>query len=616
MAPTRTDEGRLPGLYLGATQSYCGLGNKLGRLVVFPAILPRGLSIDRPPAVHQTELERHRWRVLSLTSIGMFMGPLDSTIVSVALPAMGPSLRLSYSEALWVQAAYLLVVSIFLIPIGRLADARGRMRFYLVGTAVFGIFSMVCAVSPTGTFLIVARCFQGLGAAFMAATSVALVTAVFPPQERGRALGLNVMAGYLGLTAGPVLGGLIVTHFGWRWIFFINVPIAIATLANGWFLLGAERRDRAAARAVARPAAPGAAGADGRPGGGPPPSVAGSAGYPPGAAGPAAPPNEGAGRSIDWPGAVLLGLGLVSLLVPLTLVPFWGWDSARTIGMLVAAVVLLVAFAFVEDRARHPLLDLDLVRKNHVFAAGTFAALLNYAAVFGITILTAVYLEVVEGYSAQRAGLLLLVQPVFMAALSPLFGRLSDRIGSRILATGGMLLGALGIVQLAILPAGAHPFRVVLALGTIGVGMAAFSSPNTSSVMGSVKRSQLSLASGFLGTMRSVGQGLSVGLLGAIAASGLGPIGARVIFLGEEASRAAASSFADGYRSCYVRGSGTSGAGGGRVAGPWQARRGGGSPWLIRSLMTARVRSASARPSIPAGSPCRSGSCSTVPGES
>jgi MFS family permease len=245
---------------------------------------------------------------------------------------------------------------------------------------------------------------------------------------------------------------------------------------------------------------------------------------------------------------MLLGLGLVCLLVPLTLVPFWGWDGVRTIGLLVAAVILLAAFALVEDRVDHPLLDLDLVRKNHVFAAGTFAALLNYAAVFGITILTAVYLEVVEGYSAQRAGLLLLVQPIFMAALSPPFGRLSDRIGSRILATGGMLLSGLGIAQLAILPAGAHPFRVVLALGTIGVGMAAFSSPNTSSVMGSVRRSQLSLASGFLGTMRSVGQGLSVGLLGAIAASGLGPTGARVIFLGEEASQAAASSFSSGYR--------------------------------------------------------------------
>ena len=474
-------------------------------------------STTIPP---QSELVQHRWRVLSLTSIGAFMGPLDSTIVSVALPRMGNALTLSYSEALWVQAAYLLVMSILLIPIGRIADARGRMRFYLAGTAGFGIFSMICAVSPNGTFLIIARCFQGLGAACLVATSAALVTAVFPPQERGRALGLNVMATYIGLTAGPVIGGLIVSHTSWRWIFFINVPIAIATLVNGWFLLGAENRDRKAARS----------GGD---------ASSGAAARP-------------AGQSIpgrmDWPGAILLGLGLVSLLVPLTLVPFWGWDSIRTIGLLVSAVVLVVAFVVVEDRVKDPLLNLDLVRKNRAFAAGTFAALLNYAGVFAVTILTSVYLQVVEGHTPQQAGLLLLVSPVLMAALSPVFGRLSDRVGSRVLASGGMVLCALGIAQLAIMPRGLHPFYVILALGTIGVGMAMFSSPNTSAVMGSVARDQLSLASGFLGTMRSLGQGLSVGLLGGIAASGLGAVGARVIFLGQEASQAAAASYSDGYR--------------------------------------------------------------------
>jgi MFS family permease len=406
------------------------------------------------------------------------------------------------------------------------------MRFYLAGTAAFGIFSVICGLSPNGAFLIVARCFQAVGAACLVATSAALVTAVFPPQERGRALGLNVMATYLGLTAGPVIGGLIVSHASWRWIFFINVPIALATLGNGWFLLGAEKRDRKAdglvdnvpAEPLATPRA-----ATGRTG---PPSVPGR---------------------VDWLGAILLGLGLVCLLVPLTLVPFWGWASVRTIGLLAAAVALIGAFIIVEDRAPAPLLDLDLVRKNHAFAAGTFAALLNYAGVFAVIILTSVYLQVVEGYTPQQAGLLLLVEPVLMAGLSPLFGRLSDRIGSRVLASGGMIFCAGGILQLGIMPAGVHPYHVVLALGTLGVGMAMFSSPNTSAVMGSVKRHQLSLASGFLGTMRSLGQGLSVGLLGAIAASGLGAVGARVIFLGEKASQAAATSFSDGYRNAmYV----------------------------------------------------------------
>lgn len=491
------------------------------------------MDADRPQTLSESELSRHRWRVLSLTSIGAFMGPLDSTIISVSLPKMGESLNLSYSEALWVQAAYLLVLSMLLIPIGRIADARGRMRFYLAGTAAFGVFSVICGLSPNGAFLIAARCFQAAGAACLVATSAALVTAVFPPQERGRALGLNVMATYLGLTAGPVIGGLIVSHASWRWIFLINVPIAIATLANGWFLLGAEKRDRMTAGGFENVPAER------------PPANRGAV------TGRVGPPSASA--RVDWLGAILLGLGLVCLLVPLTLVPFWGWASVRTIGLLAAAVVLIGALVFVEDRVSAPLLDLDLIRKNHAFAAGTFAALLNYAGVFAITVLTSVYLQVVEGYTPQQAGLLLLVEPVLMAGLSPLFGRLSDRIGSRVLASGGMVFCAGGILQLSIMPAGVHPYHVVLALGTVGVGMAMFSSPNTSAVMGSVKRHQLSLASGFLGTMRSLGQGLSVGLLGAIAASGLGAAGARVIFLGEKASQAAASSFSDGYRSAmYV----------------------------------------------------------------
>lgn len=461
------------------------------------------------------------------------MGTLDSTIVAVALPGLSPALHLSYSEALWIQAAYLLMLSIFLIPVGRLADIHGLMRFSIIGTALFGVWSMACALAFDGTFLIIARCLQGSGAACMAATSVALVTAVFPPQERGRALGLNAMAGYLGLTAGPPLGGVIVTHLGWRWIFLINVPIAAATLANGWFLLKAERRDRLAASNLS---------VEARPTG-----------------------NErtlGASGAIDWLGGVLLGLMLVALFVPLTLVPFWGWNNPRTIGPLAAFVVLLVGFVLVESRVSSPVLDLDMVRKNRLFAAGTFAAFLNYAAVYGVTIFTAVFLEVVEGYSAQQTGLILLIQPIFMVLLSPLFGRLSDRIGSRALATSGMMLGAIGTAQLGILPTTAEPWRVLLALATVGIGMAAFSSPNTSAVMGSVNRSQLSLAAGFLGTMRSAGQGVSVALLGAIAASGLGSTGGRVLLLGERASQTAASSFSGGYRTAMFVAVGLAVAGG------------------------------------------------------
>jgi MFS family permease len=480
-----------------------------------------GLVDPSKPLAPQTELGSHRWRVLILSSVGMFMGTMLTTILAVALPAeeggIAPALGLSYSETLWVQAVYPLMMSICLIPVGRLSDRYGLMRFYLMGVGIFGVFSIACALAFDGAFLVAMRCLQAIGGAFMSATAMALVTVSFPPRERGKGLGFNAMAGYVGLTVGPPLGGVVVAHISWRWVFLISLPLVLVTIANGLPLLGAERQDRESSPEphALRP-----------------------------------------GNRLDWAGILLLALSMLALLVPLISVPFWGWTNPLTLGLLGGFVLLLAAFVCVELRVRNPLLDLDLVRRNRVFAAGTSAALLNYAAVYGITAFTAAYLEIVEGYSSKRAGLVLLTSPIFIAGLSAFFGRLSDRIGQAIPATGGMLMAAAGTAQLGFLPSPAPLWRVMLALSFVGLGMAAFSSPNTSSVMGSVRRSELSLASGFLGTMRTAGQGLSIGLLGAIAASSLGPVGARVIFLHEKlsggASAAATSSFSSGYRDAML----------------------------------------------------------------
>jgi EmrB/QacA subfamily drug resistance transporter len=457
---------------------------------------------------YETELQRRRWYALAIMSIGSFMTPFDASIVAVALPAMGADLHLSYSQGLWAQAAYLLVASMLLIPVGRLADTRGPIGYNLLGTAIFAIGSIMAGLAPNGGLMILGRCIQGAGGAFMFSTGAGIITAAFPPSDRGRALGLNVTAVYVGLTLGPVIGGLIVSHASWRWIFFINVPIALATILAGWTLLRLERRGL---RSRERRHAP-----------------------------------------IDWTGAGLLGAALVSLFVPLTFSPLWGWGSAKTIVPVVLTAVFLVALVLVEDRVKEPMLDLDLLRNNRVFAAGNSAALLNYLAVFAVTTLTAVYLEIVQGLSPQQTGLLLLMQPVLMAVLSPFTGRLSDRVGSRILATTGMVLVALGMVQLAF--ASSSTGRVLAALATIGVGMAVFSAPNISAVMGSVDRSQLSLASGFLATMRFTGQGLSIAALGAIAAYKLGPAGGRVIFLGESSGASSVPAFADGYQAAMLVG--------------------------------------------------------------
>jgi EmrB/QacA subfamily drug resistance transporter len=438
------------------------------------------------------QLHDRRWELLALTSVGAFMTPLDGSIVSVALAKMGPDLKLSFGASIWVQIAYLLATAVLLIPLGRLADERGRVHFYLAGVVIFTIGSLLSGLSTNGIWLIASRVVQGGGGALLAATSAAIVTAVFPPQERGKALGINVMAVYIGLAVGPVLGGQIVDHLGWRWIFFVNIPIGLVTFAWGWLLL--PRSERL---------------------------------------------NQQATRN-DLAGAVLLGAFLVCLLVPLTFAPEWGWAAVRTIILLVVSAGSLVAFVSTELRVRDPVLDLDLLLHNRLFATANTAALLNYMALYGISILTAIYLEIVQGRSAGQTGWLMVAQPAMMALLSPFAGRLSDRLGSRLLSTSGMVLVALGMVMLATVPITAGIARVMASLAVVGIGMAAFSAPNTSAIMGSVERSKLSLASAFLSTMRVTGQALSVAVLGGIAASQLGVSGTRLIYTNGQAGGAAA----------------------------------------------------------------------------
>ena len=332
------------------------------------------------------------------------MAPLDGSIVAVALARMGPALHLSFSASIWVQASYLLAMAVLLIPLGRLADQHGRMHFYLAGIAIFTLGSLLAGLSLNGPWLIVSRVIQGGGAALLSATSAAIVTAIFPPQERGRALGINVMAVYVGLSVGPVLGGQIVDHLGWRWIFFVNLPIGLVCSS------GAGSACRAAS--AGSPAAP----------------------------------------RLDLLGSGLQALALICLLVPLTFASEWGWTSPRTIGLLVVSALSFIGFVTTETRVRDPLLDMDLLLHNRLFAAANAAALLNYMALYAIAILTAIFLEVVQHRSAGLTGWIMLAQPGVQAVLSPLAGRLSDRVGSRVLSTSGMVLTAAGMVLLAFLP--------------------------------------------------------------------------------------------------------------------------------------------------------------------
>jgi len=456
--------------------------------------------------VQEPQENPRRWALLALTSVGAFMAPLDGSIVAVALPRMGPALNLSYGSSMWVQASYLLAMAVTLIPFGRLADQWGKVRFYQAGLVIFTLGSMLAAMAHGGPWLIFSRVVQGLGGSLLSATSAAIVTSAFPGRERGRALGINVMAVYAGLSVGPPLGGYLVDHWGWPWIFLVNLPVGLATFLWGLKLLPSAER------------------AQGRP------------------------------ARMDLPGAALMGIMLVALIVPLTFSSEWGFRSAATWGLLAIAPLALWAFLAVERRTAAPIMDLGLLRNNRLFAAANLAALLNYCALYAVSVLTAVELQLVMGQPARVAGWVMMGQPVMQTLLSPIAGRLSDRIGSRVLATSGMVFVATGMALLGSIGRAAGLPAVVGALAVVGLGMATFSAPNTSAIMGCVERSELGMASAFVGTMRVTGQSLSVALLGGIAASRLGSGGWRQLLRQAGHASAAADAFAWGYRAAMFTG--------------------------------------------------------------
>jgi EmrB/QacA subfamily drug resistance transporter len=445
-------------------------------------------------------LSERRWLLLAATAIGAFMAPFDGSVVAVALPKIGPALRLSFVGALWVQLSYLLVLTVALIPAGRLADAWGGLRLYRIGLVVFALASAAAGAATSSAWLLAARCTQGLGAALLAATATALVTEAFPGAERGKALGLNVTAVYLGLALGPALGGLLTEQLGWRSIFYVNVPVAAASLVLGWRLTSERHTEHPrAARA-----------------------------------------------GLDLPGVALFVGALAAEMVGVSLAPLWGWTAVSSLALMAGGAGGVVALVAYESRRSEPFLDVGLFRRSRLFATANLAALANYMAFAAVTVLTSVFLEVVSGRSPEQAGLLLIAAPTAMVALSWLAGRASDVVGSRWLASAGMAVIGAGLFMLSQLPARPSMARLIGDLVVVGVGMAAFSSPNTSAVMGSVPRAQLGVASGILGTMRFLGQTLSIGVLGALATSRLGAGGQAVLFTGQGRGAAAASAYVAG----------------------------------------------------------------------
>ncbi len=403
----------------------------------------------------------YKWIVLGVASVGSFMAPFDGSIVNIALPSITTSLQAELAYIAWVPTAYLLVIATMQTTLGKLADIKGRKNLYVFGLLIFGAASALCSFSTTILQLILFRVFQGVGAALMAANSVALVTGVFPPAERGKALGINTTALYLGLTTGPILGGLLVEHLGWRSIFYINIPISLVSASLAWWKF---RQDR---------------------------------------------PSESEAR-FDLSGAMLFSASLASFLIFLTFGEDLGWVSPLILTLIAVSTVSFLVFIVHEGKVEEPMLDLRFFTKNRIFSSSNLSALLVYVTTIGVGFLLSFYLQVILRYSPAEAGMVLVAQPVMMVLFSPIAGWLYDRVGSRMLVGVGLMVRAFGIMLLAGLSITSTRIEVIIPLLFVGLGMGLYSSPNTSALMGSVPRTHLGVAAGTLGTMRTMGQSLGV----------------------------------------------------------------------------------------------------------
>lgn len=378
--------------------------------------------------------------------------------INIALPAIEQEYRLNAILLGWVATSYLLAAAVFLLPFGKLSDIIGRKRIYLVGIIIYTISSALCALVPGVTFLILFRVAQGIGSAMIFGTGVAILTSVFPPHERGKALGTSVAFTYAGLSLGPVVGGVLTQQLGWRSVFWANVPFGIvAAVLVLWKLKGEWA--------------------------------------------------EAKGERLDTLGGVIAAVGLGLLIYGLSLLP-----SAAGAACIVLGAAGMLAFFYWETRVPYPLLDMNLLSTNRVFAMSNLAALINYSATFAVTFFLSLYLQYNKALDAQSSGLVLLAQPIVMAVVSPIAGRLSDRVQSRVLASIGMGTMAVMLAALSFLTSSTPIWYIVVCLMFLGLGYGLFSSPNANAIMGSVDRRVYGVASATMGTMRLVGQMLSMGV--------------------------------------------------------------------------------------------------------
>ncbi len=395
---------------------------------------------------------------LIAASLASFLTPFMGSSINVALPVIGAEFKVDAILLGWIATSYLLASAVFLVPFGRAADIIGRKKIFILGIIIFTISSFLCGIAGSVQLLILFRIFQAAGSGMIFGTGMAILTSVFPPRERGRAFGLAVTAVYIGLSLGPSAGGILTEYFGWRSIFYLVTILGLLTTYIVIRKLKGEWRDAE-------------------------------------------------GEKFDITGTILYTLALVLIMYG-----FPKMNNGSGVIIFIAGLIFLITFVLWELQSDSPLLNLKLFIDNTIFRYSNLAALINYSATFAVAFLLSFYLQYSKGLSPKETGFLLVVQPVMMALFSPYAGKLSDRIDPGKVASIGMAISTFGLVLLSFLSLNTSIFFIAFVLIILGTGFALFSSPNSNAIMSSVQKRDFGIASGILGTMRLVGQMLSMGI--------------------------------------------------------------------------------------------------------
>lgn len=409
-----------------------------------------------------------KWFVLGTTALGAFIGAIMFTSVNVALPSLVKALNTEFNVVQWVVLAFLLATGTLLPIVGRLADMLGKKKLYLLGYGIFTLGTLLCALAPNIYYLIAFRAVQGLGSAFLTALGLAIVTDVFPAEERGRAIGLNGALLSTGIVIGPTLGGLLVDALSWRWIFFTAVPLGLLGAALAQRFIGA---------------------------------------YEP----------EGEQR-FDIPGAILLFLSLLTLMLGLTIGQDRGFGDPVILLLFGAFALLTAIFLWLELRVADPVLDLRLFKSSQL-SIGLGTGFITFVAISGTIFLMPFYLSDVLGYSARNIGLLMSVVPIFLVFTAPIAGALADRFGERPVTVVGLGLLTLGYFTIGTLTTETTALGYILRFLPVGLGMGTFQTPNNSAIMGAVSSKRSGVAGGLLALTRTVGQSAGIAVLGTLWAA-------------------------------------------------------------------------------------------------